>query len=267
MPELVEEALQRRPVVLERAPQDHVLHRVGRDDVRVVALGVGGEEALAEHLHADLAGEQPAVERAQRRLGDLRQAVQRRHADAVHRHLELAVADARAGHARTRSASRRRAIFAISDNAVCSSSSGSASSRRAAEAMIVSARVLARADDEREAEALAVRGGEPGDALVLRGRQPVEPRRRLLARRLRRQRAGDRGLAREVGMRADQRQAIRAAAPRPTTPTIAACSALDAAERARAPRPLRRSTAMLRRRRRSAPRTRRGPGDRLPRSR
>ena len=112
-----QEALRRGAVVLERVAQDHVLHRVGGDDVAVVALGVGGEERLPQHLHADVERQQAGV------------------TDAVHRHLELAVADAR--HA-TRSASRRRAILAISFKAVCSSSSGSASRRRAAAAMIES---------------------------------------------------------------------------------------------------------------------------------
>jgi hypothetical protein len=81
LPERVQESLRRGAVVLQRVAQDHVLHRVGGDDVRVVAFGVGGEEALPEHLHAHVERQQPGVERTNGRLRDRRQAVQGRHPD------------------------------------------------------------------------------------------------------------------------------------------------------------------------------------------
>ena len=72
-------------------------------------------------------------------------------------------------------------------------------------------RVLADAHDEREPEALAVGVVQPRELGELVRAQPVEPRRGLLARRLRRQLARERRAAREVGVRAHER---RAAAPR-----------------------------------------------------
>ena len=52
--EVLEEAFEARAVVAQRLAQDEVLHRVGGDDGGVVALGVGGEEVVAEDLDADL---------------------------------------------------------------------------------------------------------------------------------------------------------------------------------------------------------------------
>ena len=67
-------------------------------------------------------------------------------------------------------------------------------------------RVVAHADDERKSEALAVGTVFLGEERELLVAQPVEPERRLLAGRLRRERAGSRELAREIGMRAQQRE-------------------------------------------------------------
>ncbi len=196
-----EEGLRHGIGVLERVAQDHVLHRVRGHDGAVVALRVGGHEGLAEHLHAHLPGEQAGVERPDRRLRDLGQPAQGRDADAVHGHRELAVRDPGHGPS-SRSSRRNRAILAISASAVRSSSSGAGAGARLGGGDDRVRRVLAGADDEREAEALVVRGGERGDPLVLRRREPVEPGGRLLARRLR----ADARLRAEVGVRADQRR-------------------------------------------------------------
>ncbi len=53
-----DEVLERRALVLEPHPVHEVLHRVRRDDHRVVALGVGRLEGSPAHDHAHLAGEQ-----------------------------------------------------------------------------------------------------------------------------------------------------------------------------------------------------------------
>src|SRR5438128_7303859 len=65
--------------------------------------------------------------------------------------------------------------------------------------------VPAHRDDERKAEALAVGGIEPLEALVLGVGEAVETGGGLLGAGRRRQRAGARGLAGEVRMRAQQR--------------------------------------------------------------
>ena len=57
----MEQPFQGRPGVGEGLADDEVLHAVGGDDHRVVAVGVGGEEFLAEDLDVDLAGEQVVV--------------------------------------------------------------------------------------------------------------------------------------------------------------------------------------------------------------
>ncbi len=66
----------------------------------------------------------------------------------------------------------------------------------------------AHADDEGEAEALAIGGVQRVESLVLRRRQPVEPGRGLLGRRGLGQRAVDRRLAGELRMGADQHQLL-----------------------------------------------------------
>src|ERR1700694_6133646 len=53
------EALMGRTRILERHGVDEVLHGVGRDHLAVIALGVGGEEIVPEHIDADPAGQQP----------------------------------------------------------------------------------------------------------------------------------------------------------------------------------------------------------------
>jgi hypothetical protein len=69
--------------------------------------------------------------------------------------------------------------------------------------------VLPGADDEREAEAVAVRGGERGEPLVLAGAEPVESRGRLLAGGL----VADPRLRAEIWMRADECEPVRARRP------------------------------------------------------
>ena len=191
---------------------------------RVVALGVGGQEALAEDLHAHVGGQQPLA------------------AHQVDRHRELAVGDAGVGHAgvppgtssTTRSSSRSAAILAISASAVRSSSSGSWASRAAARGDDRVGRVLARAHDEGEAEALAVGGGQREEARVLRRGQAVQPRGGLLARGLRRQRPRRSPPCPPGRDGPDQRQPGRVAA-RSTTATIARVQRGDRAERAPVP--------------------------------
>ena len=53
------ETLMGRTRILERHGVDEILHGVGRDHLAVVALGVGGEEIVSEHIDARPAGEQP----------------------------------------------------------------------------------------------------------------------------------------------------------------------------------------------------------------
>ncbi len=72
----LQEAVQRRILVLERRDMDEVLHGVGGDDERVVALRVGRDETGAAQGHADLGREERA------------DAVR-----AIHGHSLLAVAD------------------------------------------------------------------------------------------------------------------------------------------------------------------------------
>ena len=101
-----EEALQRGALVAGRLAQDEVLHRVGGDHVRVVALGVGGREVVAQHLDADLAGEHVVAR------------------DPVDGDAQLAVGDPHSA-----SSSRSRAILAISSSATRISSSSLLASR------------------------------------------------------------------------------------------------------------------------------------------
>ena len=54
-------ALRGSAAVLESLRVDEVLHRVGRHDLRVVALGVCGPEGVTEDIHGHTAGEQQVV--------------------------------------------------------------------------------------------------------------------------------------------------------------------------------------------------------------
>ena len=132
-PELGEEALERRAVVAQAVAQDEVLHRVGRDDGAVVALGVGGQEVVAEHLDVDLDRHQGVLAPGERRLGHRRDARERRAVGPVHRHGGLAVGDGHALHAGSSSRSCRRsdAILTTSSSAVSSSCSALWERRRA----------------------------------------------------------------------------------------------------------------------------------------
>ena len=57
-PQKVEQPFQRGSGVGERLADDEVLHAVGGDDHRVVAVGVGRQEIIAEDLDVDFTGEQ-----------------------------------------------------------------------------------------------------------------------------------------------------------------------------------------------------------------
>ncbi len=59
--DLLEVAFDGGAVELQRLPDDDVLHRVGRDDHRIVAFGVGRQEVRAEDLHVDFRREEGVV--------------------------------------------------------------------------------------------------------------------------------------------------------------------------------------------------------------
>ena len=114
--EVHDQPFQRVALVGQRLAQDEVLHRVGGDDLAVVALGVGGLEVLAEDLDADLGGEHVVAPVALD--------------DPLERDAQLAVGDP---HIRS---IRSLAILATSRSAVSTSASGSLRTRSCAAAMI-----------------------------------------------------------------------------------------------------------------------------------
>jgi hypothetical protein len=141
--EEVQPPLERRAAVLERLPVDEVLHRVGGDDVAVVAFGVRSQERLTEHLHVDLGCQHDVRTARERRLGNRPKPRQRRRVGAVGRNLGLAVVDvdlvpvalrALARHARFLQRSRAMSTTALSP--VSSSSSRGRSRRRSSSGTI-----------------------------------------------------------------------------------------------------------------------------------
>ena len=89
----MEESFQGRAGVGEGLPDDEVLHAVGGDEHRVVAVCVGGEKLIAEDLDVDFAGEQIVVAAGERRLGNGRHIPQWRCENAVDRDAMLSVGD------------------------------------------------------------------------------------------------------------------------------------------------------------------------------
>ncbi len=88
-----QQSLDGRAVVGERLAQDDVLHAVGGDDARVVTLGVGAEEGVAEDLEVHLHADEDVAASGEGGFGDGRDAAERARVDAIQRHAQLAIAD------------------------------------------------------------------------------------------------------------------------------------------------------------------------------
>ena len=88
-----QQPLNGRAVVGERLAQDDVLHAVGGDDARVVALGVGAEKGVAEDLEVHLQAEEDVAAPGEGGFGDWRDTAEWARIDAIQRHAQLAIAD------------------------------------------------------------------------------------------------------------------------------------------------------------------------------
>jgi hypothetical protein len=88
-----QQPLDGRAVPGERLAQDDVLHAVGGDNARVVALSIGAEEGVAEDLEVHLYADEDVAASGEGGFGDGGDAAERARVDAVQRHTQLAIAD------------------------------------------------------------------------------------------------------------------------------------------------------------------------------